>query len=46
MTLAMFMQMVTYSVHVYILKMVVSPLCVGAVFISFSELETRLVCCA
>ena len=45
-TLAIFMPMVTYSMHVYILKMVVSPLCIGAVFISFSELEMRLVCCA
>jgi len=44
--LAIFMLMVTYSMHVYILKMAVSPLCVGAVFISFTELETRLVCCA
>jgi len=37
--------MVTYSMHVYILKMAVSqlsPLCVGAEFISYSDLETRI----
>jgi len=35
-----------YSIHVYILKMAVNLLCIGSVFISFTKLETRLVCCA
>jgi len=46
MTLAVLTPMVTYSMHVYILKMAVSPLCIGVAFISFNELQMRLVCCA
>ena len=46
MTLAIFTLMVTYFMRVYILKMAVSPLCIGVVFISFTELEMRLVCCS
>jgi len=34
--------MVTYSMNVYILKMAVSPLCIGAEFISYRDLEMRI----
>jgi len=41
-TTAIFTLIVTYSMHVYILKVAISSLCVGAEFISFSELEMRI----